>query len=185
MRTLECSLTAKSSQDCHKELPSPGSVAFRLIRGAISHYGQCGAPAPFAARRKEWVMPYAELPPLTDDEFAHMRSGRWSPDDFAPEERRQKTHAYFEQLLYVAPHEWQAIFDDAAALWLQRMKQDNGRVTQYNPTGQRFRRRELKLMAQQWGFDSMGVNFDDHAETADELLERAQAMARLGALMGA
>lgn len=130
-------------------------------------------------------MPYGELAPICDKVFAQIYSGALTPDDFPPEERREKIHAYFERLLHVAPDNWQANFDFAAAAWLERMKADNGRVTTFNPAGRRFKRRELKLMAQQWGFDSMGVNFAEHAKTADELLERAQQMARLGALMGA
>jgi hypothetical protein len=125
-------------------------------------------------------VPYGELEPLSNDEFQRLYRGESTPDDFPPEVRRQKTNAYFERLLQEDPQQWQAAFEAASSMWLVRMKAENGRVTPYNPIGRRFKRKQLKLMAQQWGFDSMGMNFAEHAESADTLLDRAEALARLG-----
>jgi hypothetical protein len=126
-------------------------------------------------------MPYGELPPLTDDEFRRMSDGTLTPEDFPEAERREKTQAYLERMYRERPEEWQAWFNYNAQEWLKLMKRDNGRVTPYNPTGRRFKRRQLKLMANQRGFDAMGVNFAAHANTADELLSRAEAMTAVGA----
>jgi hypothetical protein len=126
-------------------------------------------------------MPYGELPPLSDDEFSRMRSDTWTPGELSEDERRDKMHAFFERLLTESPQQWQTMFNHNAESWLARMKTENGRVTQYNPSGRKFKRKQLKLMAQQWAFDSLGVNYSEHAATADELLERAEAMSRLGA----
>jgi hypothetical protein len=127
-------------------------------------------------------MPYGELPPLTETEYNGLRSGALTPNElFVEAERRDKTHAFFERLMTESPREWQAMFDQNAEAWSARMRADNGRVTSYNPSGKKFKRKQLKLMAQQWAFDSLGVNYSEHAATADELLERAEAMSRLGA----
>ena len=125
-------------------------------------------------------MPYGELTPLTDDEFERMHAGTLTPDDFPERQRRERIHAYLERLMHECPNEWQAFFDSNASAWHARMKAENGRATPYNPTGQRYKRKQLKLMAQQWAFDAMGVNYNDHAATTDELLARAEAMAELG-----
>jgi hypothetical protein len=125
-------------------------------------------------------MPYGELPPLSDDEFARLLSGTSSPADYPEEERRAKTHAFFERLMREHPHQWQSMFDNAQEQFMTRMDAENGRASTFNPSGRRFKRKERKLMAQQWAFDAMGVNYDEHAKTADELLRRAEEMERLG-----
>ncbi len=125
-------------------------------------------------------MPYGDLPPLTDDEFERLLSGASSPADYPEEDRRAKTHAFFERLMSEHPHQWQAMFDNAQEQFATRMDAENGRASTFNPSGRRFKRKERKLMAQQWAFDAMGVNYDEHAKTADELLSRAEEMERLG-----
>lgn len=126
-------------------------------------------------------MPYGDLPPLTDAEFERLYSGDGSPDDYPESERRVKTHAFFERLLQEDPAQWQSMLNSGAQQFAARMQHENGRASTYNPSGRRFKRKEIKLMAQQWAFDSMGMNYDEHAKTADELLERAQEMERVGA----
>lgn len=64
-------------------------------------------------------------------------------------------------------------------IWSSQIPVWNGRVTAYNPSGRRFTSRELRLMAQQEAFDETGVSGFVAATTADELLERARAVAAL------
>lgn len=72
------------------------------------------------------------------------------------------------------------MFESGAQQFAARLQHENGRASTYNPRGRKFKRKQIQLMAQQWAFDSMGVNYAEHAKTADELLERAEAMERLG-----
>ncbi len=99
-------------------------------------------------------MPYGDLPPLTDDEFERLLSGASSPADYPEEDRRAKTHAFFERLMSEHPHQWQAMFDNAQEQFATRMDAENGRASTFNPSGRRFKRKERKLMAQQWAFDA-------------------------------
>lgn len=64
--------------------------------------------------------------------------------------------------------------------WGARIPAWNGQVTDYNPSGRRFKRKELQLMAQQHAFDQAGVSGFTAAKTAHELLERAKVVAKLG-----
>jgi hypothetical protein len=66
--------------------------------------------------------------------------------------------------------------------WLDNVHTWNhGRRSVYNPAGRKFKKRELALMAQQEGFDRAGISGFPPAQTAEELLERAQAVAEFGA----
>jgi len=71
-------------------------------------------------------------------------------------------------------------FEMIEGQWLAWVPVWNGVPTDYNPTGRRFKRKQLQLMAQQEAFDKAGVSGFAVAETADELLERAEEVARLG-----
>jgi hypothetical protein len=73
--------------------------------------------------------------------------------------------------------------DYHARAWASWIPDWNGKHTDYNPSGRSFKRKELRLMAQQETVDQAGVSGFDVAATAEDLLQRAQEVADLGAAL--
>ncbi len=71
--------------------------------------------------------------------------------------------------------------DYYANAWLALVPVWNGQITNYNPSGRKFKRKELRLMAQQEALDCLGNNGLAVTETADDLLTRAREIAAIGA----
>lgn len=71
-------------------------------------------------------------------------------------------------------------FDFYVGSWQAYVPVWNGEPTNYNPSGRKFKRKELALMAQQEGFDQTGTSGLEVAATAEELLTRAKEIAELG-----
>lgn len=93
----------------------------------------------------------------------------------AHEAERQRVLGETQRMLREDPAAWHALFDFLAAAWLADMEQTNGSAQRYNPSGRRYERMELRLMAAQDTFDRLGVSGEDRAGTAEELLARARA----------
>jgi hypothetical protein len=104
-------------------------------------------------------------------------TGICGPVDDAPayEADRERALGETQRMLRDDPEAWHALFDFVAAAWLADMKQANGTVLRYNPSGREYERMELRLMAAQDAFDRLGVSGEERAGTAEELLERARA----------
>lgn len=93
----------------------------------------------------------------------------------APQMEQKCVLGETQRMLRDDPEAWHALFDFFAAAWLADMKQANGAVLRYNPSGRSYERMELRLMAAQDAFDRLGVSGEERAGTAEELLARARA----------
>ena len=102
-------------------------------------------------------------------------TGICGPVDREPAHEAERVLGETQRMLRDDPEAWHALFDFLAAAWLADMKQANGSVLRYNPSGRRYERMELRLMAAQDAFDRLGVSGEERAGTAEELLGRARA----------